>query len=235
MNQISLNPSAIARMLGLVICLLVIASIMGQVSTFVFGHSTVKGLVPLFNLNSERNIPTFFSMLLLLLASLLLTFITLLNWKQRNPHVSKWAILSIGFFFMAYDEAFQVHEKLGNPVHALLGNNTLGGFFFYSWVIPGLAIVCLLGIIFIRFLLHLPAKTRIRFLIAGTMYIGGAIGFEMIGGRYLVLQGGNQTLTYSTISTLEESLEMAGLVVFIWGLLIYCADTFEELRFRFES
>ena len=234
MNQISLNPSAIARTLGLLICLLVIASIMGQVSTFVFGHSTVKGLVPLFNLNSERNIPTFFSMLLLLLSSLLLTFITLLNWKQRVPHVSKWAILSSGFFFMAYDEAFQVHEKLGKPFHVLLGNNTFGGFFLYSWVIPGLAIVCFLSIFFLRFWWYLPVKTRIRFLIAGTMYIGGAIGVEMIGGHYLELHGGYQNFMYNMIASLEESLEMVGLVVFIWALLKYCADNFKELHFRLE-
>lgn len=234
MNQLSLNPSAIARMLGLVVCFLIFASIMGQLATFVFGHDYVKGLVPLFNLRLERNIPTFFSMLLLLLSSLLLTCITLLNWKQRIPHVSKWAILSCGFFFMAYDEAFQVHEKLSKPFHGLLGDNTLGGFFVYSWVIPGLAIVCFLGILFLRFLLHLPAKTRIRFLIAATMYIGGAIGVEMIGGRYFVFHS-NQNLTYNMISTLEESLELAGLVVFIWALLKYCADNFKELSFRFES
>lgn len=234
MNQISLNPSVIARILGLIIGLLIIASIMGQVSTFVFGHSTVKGLVPLFNLNSERNIPTFFSMLLLLLSSLLLTLITLLHWQQRIPSVSKWAILSCGFFFMAYDEAFQVHEKLGRPFHALLGDNTLEGFFFYSWVVPGLAIVCFLGIFFLKFLLQLPAKTRIRFLIAATMYIGGALGIEMIGGHYFVLHS-DQNLTYSMISTLEESLEMAGLVVFIWALLKYCAENFKELHFRLET
>jgi hypothetical protein len=30
----------------------------------------------------------------------------------------KWAVLSAGFLFMAYDEIFQVHEQLTNPAEA---------------------------------------------------------------------------------------------------------------------
>jgi hypothetical protein len=234
MNKISLDPSAITRILGLMVCLLIFASIGGQLSTFVFGHDSLKGLIPLFNLRLERNIPTFFSMLLLLFSSLLLAIITLLNWKQKIPDVSKWAILSCGFLFMAYDEAFQVHEKLNRPFRMLLGDINLGGLFVYSWVIPGLLLVSLLGLFFLRFLLHLPAKTRLSFLLAAIIYLGGAIGVEMIGGQYFVLHS-NQDLTYNIISNIEEGLEMAGLVVFIWALLKYCAGNHKELRFRLET
>ena len=48
---------------------------------------------------------------------------------------------------------------------------------------------------------------------------GGAIGVELIGGRYLELHG-VENLTYAMITTVEESLEMAGVIIFIWALLV---------------
>ena len=232
-NQISLNPSAIARILGTVAFLLVLASIGGQFAKFVLGHDYLKGLVPLFYVDTEGNIPTYFSMLLILSAALLLAVITFLNGKQRTPYVSKWAILSFGFLFMAYDEAFQVHERLVSPVRTLLGDGNLG-IFYFAWVIPGIALVLVLALFFLRFLLHLPATTRLRFMMAATLYIGGAIGVELIGGRYAELHG-FQKFTYSMIATFEEGLEMAGLIVFIWALLKYYTENHKEVRFCFEA
>ena len=37
------------------------------------------------------------------------------------------------------------------------------------------------------------------------------------------------------LTTVEESLEMAGVIIFIWGLLVYFADKHEEVRFRFNE
>jgi hypothetical protein len=231
-NPISLNASAITRTLGAVAFLLVLASIAGQFSKLVLGHDYLKGLVPLFYLDAEQNNPTYFSVLLMLFAALLLAVIAVLNGKQRIPHVSKWAILSFGFLLMAYDEAFQIHEMLISPVRTLIGNSNLG-IFYFAWVIPGIALVLVLGLSFVSFLLHLPATTRFRFLMAGTLYIGGAIGVELIGGRHAELYG-HENWTYTMIVTVEESLEMAGLIVFIWALLNYCADNYKEVRFRFD-
>jgi hypothetical protein len=37
------------------------------------------------------------------------------------------------------------------------------------------------------------------------------------------------------LTTVEESLEMTGVISFIWGLLVYLADMHKELRFRFNE
>ena len=222
MNQISLKPSTIARILGAVACLLVLASIGGQFSKYVHWYYIPKRLVSIFYVDMENNIPTFFSVLLLIFSSLLLAIITLINRKKRTVHVLKWAILSSGFMYLAYDEAFQVHEKLIKPIRILLGGDNLG-VFYYAWVIPGIALVLVLALFFLRFMLHLPTKTRLSFLVAVILFIGGAIGIELIGGRYAELNG-PENLMYSMIVTIEESLEMGGLIVFIWALLRYCAD-----------
>lgn len=230
-NQLMLDPAAVARILAVAAFLLVLASIGGQFSKYVVGHGSLKGLVPLFYVNEERNIPTYFSVLLLLTAALLLGFITALTGSREESHGSKWAVLSFGFLFMAYDEAFKVHEKLHTPMRQVLGDSDLG-IFYFSWVIPGIIIVLVLAVFFLKFLWHLPAKTRLRFLVAGFLYVGGAIGVELVGGHHAELHG-EQSFGYSMIVTVEESLEMAGLIVFIWALLNYCADRYGDVRFRF--
>ncbi|RPJ25636.1 MAG: glycosyltransferase [Chloroflexi bacterium] len=220
-----------AGVLGAVAYLLVLLSIAGQFAKFVLGHAFLTGLAPLFYVDVEHNIPTYFSVWLILCAAFLLTVIASLNRGQRKPHVSQWAILSFGFLLMAIDEAFQFHERLNIPVGTLLGDASLG-IFYFPWVIPGIALVSVLGLYFLRFLLHLPAATGLSFLMAATFYIGGAIGVELIGSRHAELHG-YENWMYSMIATLEESLEMAGLIVFIWALLNYCADNYKEVRFRF--
>ncbi|MFZ0280468.1 MAG: hypothetical protein WAL29_02365, partial [Bacteroidales bacterium] len=124
----------------------------------------------------------------------------------------------------------KLHEMMGPPMTRLMGDSHLG-LLYFTWVIPGIAIVIIVALFFLRFLFKLDTKTRINFLIAGTLYVGGAIGFELIGGRYVELHG-QENLTYSTIATIEESLEMAGSIVFVRGLLIYISDNFKAVQFQ---
>jgi hypothetical protein len=232
-HQRSLNPSSIARILGLIAFLLVLASVAGQLASYLTKHNHIYGLVRLFNVDAEQNIPTYFSTLLLLLATVFLSVITILQRKQKAPYVSHWVILSLGFFYMAADEALSFHEMLIGPIRNLLGEGHVG-IFTFSWVIPGMMVVFVLGLFYLKFWLHLPLKTRLIFLMAAVIYIGGAIGCELIGGRYAELYG-QKNLTYSLMTTAEEGLEMAGVIVFVWGLLLYIADHYKEVRFRFDG
>lgn len=227
-NQISLNPSSIARVLGVVAFLLVLASIGGQLMAHLTGHALAYKLAYLFDVDAERNIPSYFSTLLLLFAALLLAVITVLKRKAGSP-VSSWAILLFGFLCLAADEAWSYHERLIKPVRELLGDDKLGVFYF-AWVIPGIALVLVLALFFLSFLLRLPAKTRLTFLVAATLYIGGVIGVELVGGRFAELHG-VRNLTYNMIVSIEEILEMVGAIVFIYALLVYIADNYKEVRF----
>ena len=58
---------------------------------------------------------------------------------------------------------------------------------------------------------------------AGAIYIGGAIGMEMLGG-YFVEVYGQKSFVYFLISTIEEFLEMFGIAVFIYALLSYITN-----------
>jgi hypothetical protein len=236
-NQISLRTTLIARILGAVGFLLALASIAGDlISYLIFGEISDHWFLRQIRVDGELNIPTYFSVLLLLFAAQLLAVISVLKINQKAPQVSHWAILSLGFLFMAADEAFFLHDKLNwliFPLRDLVGNGNLGVFYF-AWIIPGIILVFVLGMFFLRFLLRLPAITRLTFLTASILYVVGALGFEMIGARHAELFG-IKNLTYRILSTVEESLEMAGVIIFIWALMVYLADNFREIRLRFEG
>lgn len=228
-NQIGLSPSATSRALSIAAVLLVLASIGGQVAKYFLGHGQLLGLVPLFYVDEEKNLPALFSTLLLLCSASLLAVIAILKKQQESPDASKWAILAGGFLFMSVDEGWSIHEQLAEPFHGLLGGNDLG-ISHYAWVIPGIAVVLILVPFFVSFLLRLPATPRFRFIVAGALYIGGAIGLELVGGYYDKFHG-HENFTYSMIATIEESLEIAGLIVFIRALLEYLADNYRDVQF----
>lgn len=225
-NQLMTNPSAITRELTKAALFLIFASIVGELLQFSEWRSFSREFFPLFDLDEERNIPTFFSVVLMIFAALLLATIAI----QQRADASKWCTLALGFLCMSYDEAFQVHETLIHPMRALLNTSSLG-IFYYAWVIPGIALIFLLALYFLKFLLRLPAATRFTFLLAAALYIGGCIGFEFVGGWYAE-SNGTKSLTYNLITTIEESLEICGLIVFIHALLTYLGDNYEDVEFQ---
>lgn len=227
-NRISLKPSSVACALGIAASLLLLASAGTQTASSLTGHEHVFGFVQLFSLGSEQNLPSFFSTLLLVFAALLLWIITILKRMGNAQQVRYWVLLSTGFLLMAADEACSIHELFGRPTRMLLGDGHLGVFYF-SWVVPGIALVLVLALIFVRFVVRLPSRTRLAFLAAAAIYIGGAIGCELVGG-YIAESHGTGVL-YNVEVTVEESLEMTGSIVFIWALLAYIADNFAEVRF----
>jgi hypothetical protein len=229
--SIILNPASVARILGTAAFILILASTGGLITADIPGNQNLYWLVRLFDVDREQNIPTFFSVFLLLSATLLLTIISLLERRRKSVDNFYWVVLSFGFLFMALDELASLHEKLGKPVNNLFGNRDLGAF-SYGWVIPLIALVALLALFFWRFLMHLPFNTRRTFFIAAIIYIGGALGCELIEGYYRALYG---TLIYSAFTTIEESMEMAGVILFIWGLLVYIANTYGEVSFQINS
>lgn len=230
LNQQTLATSTIVRTLCIAEASVLSASVAGQISRFYFDHQSLKGLVPLLYVDYERNIPAFFSMCLLFMASLVALFITVQQKKHGRPHVWKWATLSFGMFFMSYDEGFQVHENFTMPVRELLGGDVFG-IFYFAWVIPGLIVVALLGLFFLRFLIWLPAVTRKRFMIAGALFVGGSCFIDIAGGYYAE-NWGTSNWNYSLLATLEEGMEMGGIITFIWACLHYARESFAEIRFR---
>lgn len=230
--SILLQPSRVTFILASVASSLVLLSLTSQFLRYGLGHDYVYGLLPiteqLFHVDLEQNISTLFSVTLLLCSGALLVLIALLKRHRQDPDVSKWIILAGGFFYLATDEGWSLHERLIEPVRGLLGHGDLG-IFYFAWIIPAMAGVALLGLVFLGFLSRLPSSTRWSFIVAGSLYLGGAIGIEMLGGRQAELHS-FENLTYQLFAHLEESLEMAGIILFIHTLLRYLAEQYPEIR-----
>jgi hypothetical protein len=195
--------------------LLILAGLAGQVSTWFLGHGTLLGFVQCFNLNQENNVPTWFSTICLFLCALGLSAIALLEWRRQMPLSRYWFALSGTFAILSLDEAASFHETLTGPIRALLHT---GGVLYFAWVIPGGLFVIGFALLFSDFLRRLPADTRRSFLVAGAIYVSGALGMEMAGGKYLSVHQ-RPDFTYEMMAIIEESLEMFGTILFLRGLL----------------
>lgn len=218
-RQLAQRRTAITAALATMTALLVVSHVGWQLFKYWTGHDYVRGLIKLFHLDEERNIPTLFSTLLLLAAAALLAWTRHQEKLQGSRDAAKWTVLALGFTYIAIDEFGHIHENLILPGRELLGDGA-PNIFHYAWVIPATAIVLGLAAYFLGFLLRLPAATRLGFIVAGVLFVGGAIGFEMLEGRHDTLYG-ERNLTYMAYVTIEETLEMAGVIVFIHALLHY--------------
>lgn len=235
-NLIIVRVNSICRGLAIIALLLIMASIISQLIKYLTGHGSLHGLIQLFYVDCEMNVPTLFSTFLLLSAAFLLTIITVLKRMNHDSKAYLWAVLSFGFIYLAIDEAWTIHERLILPVQELFNNDR--GIFLVAWIIPALAISLVLGLLFLRFIQRLPRNTRISFIIAGAFYLGGAIFSEVFSAIILPRFGlaNEQNFLYSMAATLEEVLEMAGIIIFIRALLVYIiAECNAMICFRFQK
>ena len=91
------------------------------------------------------------------------------------------------------------------------------GVLFFSWVIPASVVVGALGLAFARFLGRLDAIDRRRFVIAGALYVGGALAMELPLGWWTEREG-DDNLVYGMLDWVEETLELAGATFFLVAL-----------------
>lgn len=77
--------------------------------------------------------------------------------------------------------------------------------------------VAIVGLAFVPFLQRLPAPTRVLFLAAGAIYIGGAIGAEMLGASARTYLGPGSIA--ASMNVLEEVGELFGVLLLIHAVL----------------
>jgi len=235
-NIISISPRKLVQILLVVIVLLTLASAVGSL----LGQVTIdnyllvemrESWMRLFDPNGEANIIAWYSSSALLLCSFLLSMITLVK-KEQDDYTRHWGALSLIFLYMSVDEAAVIHEMAVKPLRDLFD---LGGFFYYGWIIPAGIVVLIVGLAYIKFLLHLPPRTRWLFVVAGIIFVGGAIGLESISGLldYLYSQARMASDEIVIIfETIEEFLEMLGTAIFIYALLDYASSHLQKVSFH---
>ena len=103
------------------------------------------------------------------------------------------------------------------------------GLLYNAWIIPGFAFVLILLFFFLRLLLNLPSTIRFLFILSGIIYVTGVIFIESLSGLYTELFT-EASIQYHLTVTVEEFMEMLGLVIFIYALLLYLKTNVEKIR-----
>lgn len=184
--------------------------------------------VVLLSVSGEGKLPTLYSGLTMLAAAVLLGLIAAHERLRGRRFHSHWMWLGIVFALMAMDEMVAIHEMSSRPLREYLGIRS--GPLYHAWVVPAMAFLAFMAVTYFRFLLALPARTRMLFVVAGAIYVGGALGMEMAGSAYAAAYG--QDLVYGVLATLEEILEMSGMVLFLYGLMDHLEHYAPESRIR---
>ncbi|MGD2046154.1 MAG: hypothetical protein PVH96_08030 [Gemmatimonadota bacterium] len=209
-------------MLAAVVGCLLTAHCLGLFSTYVLGHNSVKGLVPLFNMDLEQNIPAIVYAAFFVVGSG--GFYALHRLDRLSPPGSRhWMVLSFLFLFLALDKAIELHGHLTVPVRSLLGTS---GFFYFAWIVPYGAVVAVLSLYLLPRILALPKSIRTLFLLSAIAYLLGSIVFVGIGGFYGQVYDALSTaeqqsyprmLEYDLVATAEDALEFFGLATLIYA------------------
>ena len=231
-GALSIHAWHLLLALSLAMAALVIASTLARLTMAEIEPGSYRGIVEIlqrFDLDHEHNIPTWFSSQLLFLCSLVLALIGGVHRKRREAFAFHWLALSAIFIYLSLDEAANLHEILIVPIRRRLD---LHGLLYFAWVIPGFFAVAVVGVCFLPFLRQLDARTRRRIVVAGGVYLCGALGMELIGGACAESLG-FESLPYLAAMTIEETLEMLGAALLLNGLLGYLANHWPRLQCRF--
>lgn len=171
--------------------------------------AVIDALLPKLSLSYESNLPTWFSSSLLLACAVAAAAIA----RDRLVGYRHWWFIGVLAAWMSLDEATELHEHLG-------GHIGTSGVLYFDWVIPASIIVALLVVAFIPFIRRLHPATRNRLILAGAVYVGGALLMELPLGWWTERHG-TDTLGYALIDWVEETMEMVGAVFAFTALLAH--------------
>ena len=218
--ELGLRPVTLGLAAAAVATLLVLLGVVEQYLTARTSSSAVESVAYRFRLDAEATIPMWFSSMLMLVCALLAAVITLVHRYQGRPDVWRWGMVAAALLGMSIDEAVVLHEMAIGVLRELW---QAGGLFYYAWVIVAIPLVVLVAGLGLPMLGRLPRRTAVGLPLSAAIFCLGALSMEMLGGMVFEAAGEVATPTYVMVTTLEEGLEMAGLVVCFYVLLDYLA------------
>ncbi|MCW5211422.1 hypothetical protein VU04_00745 [Desulfobulbus sp. TB] len=233
--QLKIHPWKTARFfLAIVLLLTVLHSIAQAIFLSTLNESLLE-FSRCLDLDIEKNIPSFYSAFAIFLCSLMFFCLATLekNQEGRRPY---WLGLAAVFLFLSLDEALALHERLGNYTKEYIRSTGIleaSGLLYFPWIIPYSILLIILGLLYFRFIFRLPRKTTVLFILSAIIFLTGAAGFDMLGGREAELHG-YYSISYTVLYTIEEFLEMIGVVLLIYTLLDYIEQQYGHLNFSLE-
>ena len=120
--------------------------------------------------------------------------------RQRADR-SWWSAVAVVFGYLAVDEGLMVHERFDD----LAGT---AGIAHYGWAIPGTVVLLAVAALFARWFFGLEPRLRWQLLVAGGLYVAGALVVEVVAGMWQTERGADRV--FFLITTVEETLEVIG-------------------------
>lgn len=214
--DIGFAPRQVARALATAIAVLICLGIGVATLEVAFARDHIFGLAGLANLNGERNLPAWFSSAQLLTAGGLSLMVALMGPRRE---ARRWQLLGVIFVLLSLDEAASLHEQFNSPLRAVVGDVPA---LYFPWVALGAALALVVAAVELPLLAALPRGTRRCIVAAGACFVGGAVGLEILAAP-LYAAGATSSALHASLVIAEESLEMAGIALFIVTLLRYAA------------
>ena len=185
-------------------------------------------IVRVLDIDQERSLPTAYSSLALFGCAVLLALIACVPGLSERRSVRSWQSLSIIFTYLSLDELLSFHEGLIEPIREATGAS---GLFHFSWIVVAIPCVIAFVAVFFKFWLRLPQQIKRLFLSAMIVFVGGALGLEMINGYYYEHAGND--IFYRFLQHIEELMEMIGIAVFFYALLNYISSQGKRIELVF--
>jgi|GEM_PF-548831 len=218
--KFKIAPERIRNLLVIIAIVIAIVSLISEYLVEIVFAAQYDGILSyildLFSVNLEESIPTWYSVLILATAAILLFLIARAKSNQDDAHSIYWWGLAFIITYFSMDEGAVIHEIFASPLQEAFNTN---GFLAFGWQIIAFPLVVIFGLVYLRFLLQLPLKTRNWFIVGAILYAGGALIIEgFSAGQY---ESAGITMTYLSLATLEEFCEIFGVSLFIYALLDY--------------
>ena len=203
----SIRPERVALMFLVVLAVLIVVHILAMQANYndALGLKEKFGFhywqLAFFDLDEEESFGTWFNSGLLLLAAILLIQQARILKASGDPWHKWWLIMGIGFCVLSMDEIAGMHEFMNSMMEET------------PWTVVGFPIVALFTLAYLPFLWHYRGRTARLFVLAGAIYVGGAVGVEHFTDSEV------NSLHYNMWTALEEGMEMLGVIVLVYTIL----------------
>lgn len=168
----------------------------------------------------ERNPSTWFGALLLATAGSLAIAV-----GRGRSDATRWNLVAGLLWLLSLDEVASFHERLGGiPVIPAVGVR--------GWAGAGVLLVGFVAVKLLPWAAALDARLRFALFAGGAVFVSGAIGFEVLSGNHEAAHGSDTT--YWMLATIEENLEMLGVLLVVRGLVDHLATSGRHFSIGFK-